>query len=188
MVVVAERTRHVRMGVVLHSIHCAVGMRKEGICWRGRLLSMVGGTKYGMVRRAGPWGIVHLSGVLVCRHLLGNARGLLWVVHGIEGEQSQYSLRWRCDAERPRTRTSSSEGWQIGVLCGKNEADPALGRGIWAEEREEKRVETTNRRALRRSEVVVAVGNDEEGGLVAVQGDEGAKDKSGGPLLTNSPD
>lgn len=33
---------------------------------------------------------------------------------------------------------------------------------------------------------VVAVGNGEEGVLVAVQGDEEARDKSGGPLLTKT--
>ena len=86
MVVVAERTRHVRVWMVLHSIHCTIGVRKEGICGGSRLLGMVGRSESRMVSCASPWGIVHLCGVLVRGHLLGNARGLLRIVHGIGGE------------------------------------------------------------------------------------------------------
>lgn len=78
---------------MLHRVHSTISVREERVCGRGRLLGVVGGTQDRVMSRSRPWGFVYLSWVLVGRHLLGNARGLLRVVHGIEGDRSHNSLR-----------------------------------------------------------------------------------------------
>ena len=83
VVMVCERTGHVLVGMVLHGGHSAV-VRKEGI----------GGRSWGMgvIRRPVGWMscpgrlVLHLPWMLVGGELVGNARGLLRIVHGIGGE------------------------------------------------------------------------------------------------------
>ena len=85
VVMMGERAWHVLVGMVLHRGHSAVCMGKEGVSRRSRGLVAV--------RRAKrwtscPWRLVmDLTWMLVGGELVGNARGLLRIVHGIGGER-----------------------------------------------------------------------------------------------------
>ena len=80
--VVGERTRDVLVMVVLHSGHSAVCMGEKRIGGRGGGLVAVGRAICWTPRPCGL--VVHLRRVLVGGELVGNARGLLRVVHGRE--------------------------------------------------------------------------------------------------------
>ena len=90
MVMMSEGAGHVLVGMVLHRGHCAVRMGEERIGGGRRGL--------GVVRRtidwvSSPWRlVVHLAWMVVGGDLVGNARGLLRIVHGIGGE-SRHSGR-----------------------------------------------------------------------------------------------
>lgn len=100
MMVVGEGSRHVLMRMVLHRGHCAV-MGEEGISRRGRRMRVVRRPKD---RVSCPWRLIlHLTGMLVGGELVGNARGLLRVVHGIGGE-SRHSEDGRGDKKVKRRR------------------------------------------------------------------------------------
>ena len=83
MMVVGEGTGHVLVRMVLHCGHCAI-VGEEG----------VGGRRRGMRAGRGPKGrmscpcclVLDLTWMLVGGELVGNARGLLRIVHGIGGE------------------------------------------------------------------------------------------------------
>ena len=85
VVVVRERAGHMLVGMVLHRGHSAVCMGEEGVGRRSRGLVVI--------RRAKrwtscPWRLVmDLAWMLVGGELVGNARGLLRIVHGIGGER-----------------------------------------------------------------------------------------------------
>lgn len=83
VVMMGEGTRHMLVRMVLHRGHCAI-VGEKGI----------GGGRRGMrvVRRPKGWVswpcrlILTLAWMLVGGELVGNARGLLRIVHGIGGE------------------------------------------------------------------------------------------------------
>ena len=85
MVMMWEGTGHMLVRVMLHSGHSAVRMGEErvsGGCWG---LVVVRRTKDGMPC---PWGLImDLTWMGVGGELVGNARGLLRIVHGIGGER-----------------------------------------------------------------------------------------------------
>lgn len=97
---VCERTGHMLMGMMLHRGHSAVGMGEEGIGGGRRRLGAVRGTEDGV---SCPWRlVVYLAWMVVGGDLVGNARGLLRIVHGIGGE-SRHSVR-RKGGERGKKR------------------------------------------------------------------------------------
>ena len=84
VMVVCERSGEMLMRMVLHRSHCPVRMGKQGVrrrCWGLRTVRWV-------VRRVSrPWRlVVDLTRMLMGGELVGNARGLLRIVHGIGGE------------------------------------------------------------------------------------------------------
>ena len=83
VMMVGEGSGHVLVGMVLHCGHCTV-MGEEGVGWRGGGVGVVRRPK-GMM--SCPWRLVlDLTWMLVGGELVGNARGLLRIVHGIGGE------------------------------------------------------------------------------------------------------
>lgn len=101
MVMVSEG-RHMLMRMVLHGGHSAVRMGEERIGG--------GSWRLAVVRRAVdgvscPWRlVVNLTWMTVCGELVGNARGLLRIVHGIGGE-SRHSV-----GEKGGKREKEEEG------------------------------------------------------------------------------
>ena len=84
MVMVCEGPGHMLVGMVLHRGHSAVRMGEERVGGGGRGLAVVRGAKDGV---SAPWRlVVHLAWMVVGGELVGNARGLLRVIHGIGGE------------------------------------------------------------------------------------------------------
>ena len=82
VVVMGEGTRHMLVGMMLHRGHCAI-VGEEGV-GRGRRGMRV-------VRRPKSWmscpcRVLDLTWMLVGGELVGNARGLLRIVHSIGGE------------------------------------------------------------------------------------------------------
>ena len=80
---VGEGTRHVLVRMTLHRDHCAV-MGEERVGRRSRGMGVVCRPKRWM---SCPWRLIlNMTWMLVGGELVGNARGLLRVVHGIGGE------------------------------------------------------------------------------------------------------
>ena len=113
VVMVSEGAGHMLVGMVLHRGHSAVC--EEGIGGRGWGLTVV--------RRPIAWtscpGSLVVAGMLVRGEMVGNARGLLRIVHGIGGE-SRHSegikgegrrKKERKRLESQRERSGKSSGW-----------------------------------------------------------------------------
>ena len=124
--VVGERTRDVLVMVVLHSGHSAVCMGEKRIGGRGGGLVAVGRAICWTPRPCGL--VVHLRRVLVGGELVGNARGLLRVVHGIGGERRHAGGLQREGWTRKNRRENDYEnrerkgkgGWEMVVGVVKN--------------------------------------------------------------------
>ena len=102
VVVMCERTRNVLVRVMLHGTHCAVRMGEEGVSRGSWRLGVVRRTK---ARMSCPWRLImDLAWVGECGVFVGNARGLLRIVHRIGGE-SRHSER----RKRRRTRKKRRE-------------------------------------------------------------------------------
>lgn len=83
VMMVGEGTGHVLVRMVLHRGHCAI-VGEEGVRGRRRGMRVVRRPKS---RMSCPCGLVlDLTWMLVGGELVGNARGLLRIVHGIGGE------------------------------------------------------------------------------------------------------
>ena len=97
------------MGMMLHGGHCTVCMGEERV--GGRSWRLI------IVRRAvgsspGPWGlVVYLTGMLMGGKLVGNARGLLRIVHGIgrESRQSEKDVVCRTCSEDAEERRGEND-------------------------------------------------------------------------------
>ena len=90
MMMVCEGSWKMLVWMVLEGSHCTVRMGEERVGGRGGRLIVVRRAITGM---PGPWRlVVDLTRMGVGWKLVGNARGLLRIVHGI-GSESRHSER-----------------------------------------------------------------------------------------------
>ena len=119
MVMVCEGPGHMLVGMVLHRGHSAVRMGEERVGGGSGGLAVVGGAKHGV---SAPWRlVVYLAWMSVGGELVGNARGLLRIEHGIGGESRHSGRREggekeekkeeRTTNETERRDKSSASGW-----------------------------------------------------------------------------
>ena len=110
MVMVCEGPGHMLVGMVLHRGHSAVRMGEERVGGGSGGLAAVGGAKRGV---SAPWRlVVHLAWMSVGGELVGNARGLLRIEHGIGGE-SRHSGR-REGGEKEEKKEERKEEEKVG--------------------------------------------------------------------------